>query len=359
MSVQVRVITPADLSADLESRWRELQQANPSLRSPYFCPEFTVLTAESGRDVRIAVIEEGATIAAFLPFERLLGRRGGPVGGPVSDYHGVISTPEFACDAIDLVRGCGLATWRFDHLPATQLTFENHVVRCDASPIIDLSDGVEAYEAERRASGSKLIRQLGTLERKLTREVGPVRVERCVRDRSLMDALLGWKSTQYRASGLEDLFAHRWAVDLVRRIDARRGPTFAGVLSGLWAGDRLIAAHFGMRSSSVLHYWFPAYDAGFRPYSPGLLLLLALIRGAPDDGVRFIDMGKGDSLYKRRLMNGEVKIAEGAVTRSRLRRGIDRACSRAESWARRTPLAGPARGPTRLLGRFQRWARYR
>jgi CelD/BcsL family acetyltransferase involved in cellulose biosynthesis len=110
-----------------------------------------------------------------------------------------------------------------------------------------------------------------------------------------------------------DIFIHPWVVNLLRLIHATQHEEFAGMLSALYAGDELVAAHFGMRSRTVWHYWFPCFRREFAKYSPGLVLLLEMIRSAPPLGVRLIDFGKGDNLYKRRFMNTAIPIAEGAV----------------------------------------------
>ena len=88
---------------------------------------------------------------------------------------------------------------------------------------------------------------------------------------------------------------------------------FAGMLSLLYAGKRLVAGHFGMRGRFAWHYWFPAYDPEMAKYSPGLILLLKMAEHAPSLGVRTIDLGLGMSLYKQRLMNASVPLAGGSV----------------------------------------------
>ena len=81
------------------------------------------------------------------------------------------------------------------------------------------------------------------------------------------------------------------------------------MLSLLYAGDQLIAGHFGMRSPTTWHYWFPSYDNAFAKYSPGVMLLLKMAEVAPAMGIRIIDMGCGLHSYKERLMNGFVPTA--------------------------------------------------
>jgi CelD/BcsL family acetyltransferase involved in cellulose biosynthesis len=88
------------------------------------------------------------------------------------------------------------------------------------------------------------------------------------------------------------------------------------MLSLLYAGKQLVAGHLGMRSRTVWHYWFPAYDRQFAKFSPGLILLLKMAQEAEELGLRCIDLGTGLTLYKRRLMNAAVSVAEGSVERS-------------------------------------------
>src|SRR5678816_1993574 len=95
----------------------------------------------------------------------------------------------------------------------------------------------------------------------------------------------------------------RWGRELVERIHSAHEAGFAGMLSLLYADDRLVAGHLGMRSRTVWHYWFPAYDAALAKYSPGLILLLKMAENAQSLGLRAIDLGKGLSQYKERLMN--------------------------------------------------------
>jgi CelD/BcsL family acetyltransferase involved in cellulose biosynthesis len=114
------------------------------------------------------------------------------------------------------------------------------------------------------------------------------------------------------------------------------------MLSLLYAGERLVAGHFGMRGQSVWHYWFPAYDPKMAKYSPGLILLLKMAEHAPSLGVRTIDLGKGMSLYKQRLMNASVPLASGRVEspwrsiRRQMRRNL-------RSLVANSPLGKPVR----------------
>jgi CelD/BcsL family acetyltransferase involved in cellulose biosynthesis len=68
-----------------------------------------------------------------------------------------------------------------------------------------------------------------------------------------------------------------------------------------------------MRSQGVLHYWFPTYDKEFATYSPGLMLLLAMVEDAQTREIHLIDLGRGHAPYKDRFANGAFGVAEGTA----------------------------------------------
>src|SRR5262249_2704366 len=108
---------------------------------------------------------------------------------------------------------------------------------------------------------------------------------------SWLAQVLAWKSQQYRQSGWCDLFATEWGRGLVELVHRTQNPDFAGMLSLLFAGPRLVAGHMGMRSRTVWHYWFPAYDREFARYSPAPILLLKMAQCAEPLGMQWIDIG--------------------------------------------------------------------
>jgi CelD/BcsL family acetyltransferase involved in cellulose biosynthesis len=162
-------------------------------------------------------------------------------------------------------------------------------------------------------------------------------------DQALLRQTLAWKSNQYLDSGKADLFAVSWIRAAVERIQAIQIQEFKGTLSVLYAGDRLLAGHFGMQGRSVWHYWFPAYDPKMARYSPGLILLLKMAEHASSLGVHTIDLGKGLSLYKRRLMNVSVPLASGSVELPSWRSLRRHARRNLRSLLQNSPLGEPVR----------------
>jgi CelD/BcsL family acetyltransferase involved in cellulose biosynthesis len=293
--------------------WRQLQHSNPDLVSPYFAPEFTRIVASVRPDVEIGVVESDGQVVALFPWQRGNYNIGGPVGEFISDYEALICRPGFTIQPKALLRSCGLVAWDFDHLLGAQTFFCKFHRHNSRSPIIDLSGGYEAYIKARREAGTEQIKKCGNLMRRLEREVGPLRFVTHSPDRARLEQLLAWKTDQYRQNRWRDLFSIPWVRETVQRIHATQTPDFAGMLSLLYAGDRLVAAHFGMRSASVWHYWFPTYDPAFSKYSPGVTLLLKMAESAPALGLKVIDLGCGEHHYKARFMNGFVLTAKGSV----------------------------------------------
>jgi CelD/BcsL family acetyltransferase involved in cellulose biosynthesis len=347
--MKITCISGKSLGSGHAAIWSNFQESDEALASPYFRPEFTQVVAGVRDDVFIGVLEDENGIAGFFPFQRSQRGIGTPVGGILSDYQGVIARSDLVYDAATLVRACGLKIWDFDHLLASQDAFARWHRRRDGSPVIDLAFGYEAYTQERRAAGSEQVKKSGNMMRRIEREVGPLRFEPHSADTAALAATLGWKSQQYLRSGKEDLFAHAWVREVLSGILTRQSEQFAGMFSLLYAGDRAIAGHVGMRSRTVWHYWFPAYDPEFERYSPGTILLLKMAQHAARLGVRAIDLGKGQSPYKQRLMSRQVPLAEGSVELL-CWRAISRSVRRgARTLITRSPLIGPARYCARLL----------
>lgn len=325
--MHLTVLTGSDLTPSLTARWRFLQQSNPTLASPFFSPEFFLAVSRARDDVRVALIEENGEVAAFFPFQRHRFGLGGPVGGPLSDYHGLVALPGRAWDARELIAGCGLQAWDFNHLPALQCSFTSFARRHVSSPVMNLPDGYEPYVRERKERGTKQIDQCARKLRKLEREVGSVRFDAHVADAGVLRELMDWKARQYRHTGGIDLFRQEWVQQTLTDIHSTQVDTFGGMLSALYADGRLVAIHFGMRSASVWHYWFPTYLPAFGKYSVGMILLLKMAETAASIGLRCIDLGKGDQRYKQQLMNDTKPLAEGWVT-------LHDPISRVHGWSR-------------------------
>lgn len=350
--MRVEAIPSCELSPDLLARWKEILNASPELASPYFRPEFVQLAAEIREGVEIGVIRDSQEIVGFFPFERH-GAIARPVGGKLSDYQGVIAATDTPWTVDEIMAGCGLRAWEFDHQLSSQKQLAPHFNTTGQSRLMELTPGYETYLEQRKASAKSLSETLRKF-RKFQRE-HEVRFVWHTADESVFQQLLSWKSEQYVRTGLIDLFAVEWVIAFLRKIWGTQTPQFAGVLSAMYAGDKLAAVHFSMRSGPRLHSWFPAYDVSLAKYSPGACQLLFMAQHAAAQGIDCIDLGKGDEEYKLMFASRHVELGEGAVETRHLSAALRNGWHSAKAWVKQSPLREPARASLRWLRKAQHW----
>jgi CelD/BcsL family acetyltransferase involved in cellulose biosynthesis len=329
--VTITVIRPGDLGPAEITTWHQLQEKTPALANPFLSPEFTVAVGRLRPSARVAVLSEGPDITGFFPFERRRLGLGVPIAAGLTDCQGLVHLPGVGWDSRALLSACGISAWRFDHLVEGQQSFERYHAALAPSPFIDLSDGFAAYHAALRRRSPGFVSSLGRKVRKLTREVGELRLVTASADVSELRTLMAWKSAQYQRTGRLDRFSQQWIVELLDSLLATQAAALTGVLSTLYAGETPVAAHFGLRAGELMTYWFPAYDPAFRVYSPGLMLTVRLTEALAADDVSLIDFGKGKMQYKESLKTGDLLVAEGTVTQ--------RSPLGAAHWARQAPQA--------------------
>jgi CelD/BcsL family acetyltransferase involved in cellulose biosynthesis len=322
--------------------WHGMVAANPDLASPYFHPGFARAVHAVHGDVRVVVTEQDGDVRSLLAVQV----RGGiarPVGMPGSDFQGPIVPPGAVFAPLRALRPLGVRTLAFDHLVEGAVGFAPWVDRRVGSPFVDVAGGLEGYLGRASSGGRAKVSKAKRLTDKLSRDHGDVRFTAEATDPLLLDQLIELKREQYRSTGARDWFAGRGHRELLRTLLDTRADGFAGTLSTLHSGTRLVAAHFGIRSGGVLHWWFPVYDRDFAAYAPGWILLRQLIVGAEQLGLRRIDLGRGEDEYKRKAMTGSTDVAAGEVTVVPLRRQL-RALGRA---ARRSVVTSPLGPPLR------------
>ncbi|MCB9645079.1 MAG: GNAT family N-acetyltransferase [Deltaproteobacteria bacterium] len=343
----------------IAAAWRDARAGRTELASPYFDPAYVACMAEVRDDVFVLVVEDGGAVVALLPFQRMPGAVGCPVGGPINDFQGLLALPGVDVEPRWLVRQAGLLWLGFDHWVAEQPAFTAHRTVMAASPVIDLAEGMAGYLARQQAEGRNTASRLRHKARRLERGVGPLRFEWHVEDPEVLARVIEWKTAQSERTGTALLFERPWARAVVDRIRHTQTTPFAGVLSALWAGDRLVAAHMGMRSEHVLHYWFPTHDPELSEYSCGLIFLWHLMEAAAAQGMLRLDLGKGDQAYKDRMKTHDAFVAEGRLAAHPAVGAALRGATRSLAWARDGTLHDPTHQVDRVLRRVRRFLRYR
>jgi CelD/BcsL family acetyltransferase involved in cellulose biosynthesis len=343
-----RLVSFDALTGEEIDAWHALRAGNPALDSPYFHPGFAAAVHASGRPVSAVVVRGVAgEVTALLPGHRE-GRRLRPVGWPGADFQGPVLAPGMALCPMDLLVD-GVREFEFDHLLGPGPAFDPWIIASQPSPYLDTSGGLDGYLGRASRTGKDNMGQARRRAVKAERTHGPVRFAADVVDDAVLAQVIELKRAQYAATGSRDYFRQPDRIELMHRLLHTRDPAFAGILSTVHIGDHLVAAHFGIRSDHVLHWWFPVYDPAYAQLSPGWILLRELVAATPGLGVLRIDLGRGDDEYKRRAKTGETLVCQGIVTRSSTRRILRRAGHTTINAAKASPVGPGLRQVARRL----------
>jgi CelD/BcsL family acetyltransferase involved in cellulose biosynthesis len=327
--------------------WQRLRASRAEFDSPFFSLEFADAVHATRQDVWVAVIRRAQSEIGFLAFHRI-GGVAYPVGRIFNDAHHVIADRATDIDWLWLLEQCGVKAFAFHSLVGATDQFQaRYAQRTIASFCANLGDDSQQF-LQQLGQQHRTIRRQPQKTRKLAREVGPVSLQVDCRDPDLLAQTIGWKRAQYQRTNILDLFTPQWTRDLLAVMHASTSGA-RGMLSVLRAGDRVIAAHFGIREGDLLHYWFPCYDTDYRQYSPGTALFTELVRQASSVGIRRIDMGYGEQPYKRKQTDTITSVAYGCVSRSRLYRGWHRVSDATSILIKRVPMKEPLKRALRSI----------
>lgn len=322
----IQLLRHEQLSASDIASWHRLTAAHAHVRNAFLSEPFVAALAALNPQVRVAVERRDGQAVAFLAVQRRAGFSGRcgvyePAGGSMSDCFGLVAAPEHRVDLQAWLAATGIGTLVFTHLEQAQL----EAGLAGEQPRIGLRTRIHEpaseYWARMRIQDKKLVGDTERRQRKLEAERGLLRFElHSANPASDLDALIRLKQSQYDRTGKRNapLFDATNA-ELLRLLLGSAHEDCAGMLSVLRAGDRLVAAHFGLRCHDMLHFWFPVYDADFRNYAPGRLLLRHVIEAGVDEGIRCIDRGEGDTPAKRDFANEEHLFYSGVWRQSSLR----------------------------------------
>jgi CelD/BcsL family acetyltransferase involved in cellulose biosynthesis len=263
--------------------------------------------------VRVVVVEREGRCVGLLPLQSVKSAWSWlglwePVGGGMTDYFGLVSPADSTLKVSEILQRAGLGALFYSHLDATQASIFNVSSRAQSriGLRIRLGDQAGAYWESLAQRDKKLVSDTARRDRKLQQEHGAVSFEyQSSQAPADLERLIVLKNAQYDRTGKAAPLQVDSNVALLRRILAVRDPACTPILSVLRVGDRVVAAHFGLRCHQTLHFWFPVYDADFKAYAPGRILLRRVIEAAWSDGVRLIDRGEGDTPAKRDFANEE------------------------------------------------------
>jgi CelD/BcsL family acetyltransferase involved in cellulose biosynthesis len=311
--MRVTVVQPGDLGPSEADLWARFQKSPSAMLNPFLSLTFAQTVGRARPAARIAVIEDGGEITAFLPFELGPGKIAMPIGYPMNDLQGFVSSGA-PVNARSVVRGAGLRGWRFTATPTDQRDLMAHCYRgatVDA-PSIDLAAGYQPYLSSRNRP---LASETSRKRRALARQHGPVSLQWSSSSAGHLRQLIAWKADRY--GGARQLFSDPAAVRIIEELAAGGDESCRGIVNVLLTGDRPVSINLGLLGPRGLTGWFLAYDPGLSRFSPGTMMVFALAEEATNRGVARIDLGNGQDRYKFALANTSYPVAGGAVWASR------------------------------------------
>lgn len=346
-------LTPAQL--DLWSAW---QATDPALDTAFLAPQWARAVEHAHRGaashLRVAVMHDAGEPQGFLAL-KLGAVTALPAGAPMSDYQGLVMRPGAVITPRQLVEAAGLHRLDFTHWIAEQAAFAPHMRGVCRSHIIDVSGGYAAYEAERRAAGTGVLKDIDKKRRKVERELGEVRFTPVSRSTSDFDQLIAWKREQLRRTHQTDIFAPAWTRTLLADLFESRDPDFGGAMFTVHIGDKLAAVQFNLRARANLHCWIIAHDPALERYSPGMLMFQDIVRWMETTPYRRLDLGPGDVRFKLQMANAGRDVGHGFVGRPSAATLVRTAAYRVRQAAEALPLGRVSALPGKAMRRMDQW----
>lgn len=319
----VTVLTAhADLGDDaLQAAWATLLDDDPRatvFQTPRYLQawqaslgsheDVTTLALHDGDDL-VGVVVEAVAEVDGQRMARLAG------GTEVTDYRGPVARPDADqalatawaerlaasdVDRIDLSALPDDTGWperlavALEAADATDITRERH----DVAPVVDLSDGLEAWQAALDGKDRQELRRKG---RKLARDLGPTEVVEAAADdlEAALDRFFAMNdgATDDKASFFDRAEMRDWFRALGKEFHAD------GIfrLHELTVAGNPVAANVSL----VWGDWWGLYNSAWNPrlsgFSPGNVLVAELVELAAGEGLATFDLLRGDEAYKYRF----------------------------------------------------------
>lgn len=318
LDVTAHLYRPAEMAADDIAAWTEIQKATPTFANPLFSHAFALAVSTVRADVQVAVFRQGGVPVGFLAVHRRPGGLARPIGAPFSDYQGIVSKGAIGLSGPQMLGHAGLGAIRFNGLVDPFGLFAGSAFGPQDAYAIELEGDPEAYLEAIRAASPKKFKNYRRLEHRLEREIGALRLAADDRSQEAFDALLTWKSEQFVRTGIQDVLRPLWVRRMMQSLFETSEGEVSGLMVNLYAGETLVAGHFGIRQGRVFHPWIASANPDLAAVSPGQLFLGHAIRAMPALDLAVYDLGPGHDHYKRpyasvrRELGAGLALADGA-----------------------------------------------
>ncbi len=317
------------------TQWETLRQDVTAYSSPFFSSRFISITAKLRPASQMIIASRQGSIVGLLPCELVKRDVIEPLGKSFNDAHGILCSANRPVDIIELLKATKLTAFRFHALAGNVVSFEPYVLGHSKSFMAPLDQHPEGYVGYLEQKSGTIQKQRRKTK-KLVKQHGPLRLEVDCRCPKVLQQTIQWKREQYSRNYLFDILGVSWAQAMLNELwQFREG--CRGLLSALYAGDTLVASHFGLLDGETLHYWFPTYDHQYREASPGTAMFLEMATQVTHLGIRKIDLGYGDHDFKHKIADTITEVPFGFATTSRLGFYRESLLSRSQQWVRSLP----------------------
>jgi CelD/BcsL family acetyltransferase involved in cellulose biosynthesis len=309
--LKAEIVHPSKLTAAEVAAWSRMQAQAPGLGNPLLGPGFALAVGNVRPDARVAIWREGRRASGFMGFHHTAAGFARPIGAPFSDYQALVSRPAFP-SAFEALEAAGL-----NGMGLTGLIDPHEVFPGDLRPVIahriDLSRGADAYLAALWEGSGNRWRNYKRYSRRMAEELGPLSLRAPDPSSATFETLFDWKRRQLSGTGLHDFTATPWIRELMRRLFETTDEAFGGLLVSLYAGDRPVAAHFGVRQGGWYHPWLGAFDPDLAGFSPGIVHQVLAAAAAAEIGIGIYDLGPRADRSKAMFANLSAEVGEGVA----------------------------------------------
>jgi CelD/BcsL family acetyltransferase involved in cellulose biosynthesis len=174
----------------------------------------------------------------------------------------------------------------------------------------------------------------------------------------IFENLVSMKRRRFADTDAHDIFGDAGYLQFYADATRKLGPSGAVEVSALYAGDRIIAANWGLYSNGRYIDLLPSYESGtWKSYAPGRLLSEWLLRHHLERGDAVFDYGIGDEPYKFGYCDGHSSLGDAylAVTaKGAAYKQLLQLQTVAKSKLRETRVGQVLKAARSLISRFRR-----
>lgn len=317
----------------VQTRWRAAQHSDIFGFQSYewLCAWQTHLGQHQGWEPTLVEVQDAQerTVMLFPLGVRpeKIGRVLSFLGGEVTDYHAPIVDPAFLAL---LNKETFTALWaeivavipdvdivRFKRVPTHCGKVLNPMVWLDGMMATEQAHAAKltpTFEEFQSTRSAKMFADTRRQARRLA-ESGDMRLlvhvpkeERA----AAVSAMARQKSRRWKETGSRDLFAEEGYLSFYQHLAAHGIVNGEVVVSGLQLNGQWIATHWGIRYGTRFYWLMPGYEAErWARYSPGRVLLDAVVQWSIDAQLTVFDLTVGDEGYKRQWTDQVLPLYAG------------------------------------------------